>query len=605
MNVMLLEKYKMDSLSIKSDFCEDMPSRVFDLLTYNVEHYGHKDCLFAQKKNGIWIKWTGEDIKKSVDAVSIFLLKNGVQKGDRIAIMADSNPQWNIIDFAVLQIGAILVPIHLNIGEGDLSHILLHCQPKLIYVKDSMIDRIKSFNITTISASLSDDDFHEDNINTFRCALQEAKRKVSPEDIASIIYTSGTTGTPKGVMLTHHNIMSNIANYANFVPRIDRAVSHLPLSHIFERSVQYTRIYCGISIYYAENQATIVRDVIDVKANSFSTVPRVIEKMYDYVVQTGKKFSGEKRELFRRAIKMADNYDEMSKTREAMDSVDYLQMQPIFEEIRKMFGGELVFISSGGASLQSHLVKFCAAIGSPVVEGYGLTETSPMISIGRLTHGLIRAGSVGHPCPNLDLKIDSKTNEILVKGSSVMKGYYKDEQATRRAFDDEGYFHTGDKGKIDADGFLYITGRINEVFKTSMGKFIVPSVIENTLCLSPFISKALAIGEGKRFVVALIVPDFQQLGLWCQREGGGQTPMIENNLIEDPRVKKLYEKEIAACNKTLGSAECVRRFVLIDRDWTIESGELTPSYKIRRRVIEENNKDLIRKLYGANLKGNG
>ena len=546
-----------------------MPPRIFDLLEYNANHYGHKDCLFASKEGGSWKKLNVGEVHRMVDALSLSLIQMDVHKGDCVAIMSDSNPLWNIIDFAILQIGAIVVPIHLNIGRSDLRHIISHCQPKAIFVRDSeMQEWLTSVcgdvatavvAVNSQAGSTSFDGMPQvvaDDVALLH-RLVEARAAVQPDDTASIIYTSGTFGIPKGAMLSHRNIMSNIANYANYVPRIERAVSHLPLSHIFERSVQYTRIYCGISIYYAESQATIMRDVIEVKANSFSTVPRVIERMYNWITNSG------------------------------------TELEP--GRVRNMLGGELVFISSGGSSLSPLLVEFCTRMGFPVVEGYGLTETSPMISINRLTHGMLKAGSVGLPCPNLDVRIDEDSGEILVKGSSVMKGYYKDTVLTHKAFDSDGFFHTGDKGMIDDEGFLFVRGRIDDIFKTSMGKLVVPSVVEAKLCESPYIDKAVVVGEGERFVAALIIPDYSSLKSWCLENSIAVNDCEE--LADDRRVKKLMENEVATCNSMLGNAQRVRRFKILKGDWTVAGGELTPSLKIRRNVVIEKNRETITELF--------
>lgn len=587
-----------------------MPPRVFDLLSYYAAQYGYKDCLFAKKENGKWAKHSVRSVISASESLAMALISMGIEKGDRVAILADSDPRWNIIDFAVLQAGGVVVPIHINIGQSDLKYIIAHCQPKAIFIKDKdLIEKIADILVPFISEERIVSVKNDENVVTFdrlvgmvqdKPLLQEAlktrKESVSPNDIASIIYTSGTSGTPKGVMLSHHNIMTNVAHYTNYVPRIERVVSHLPLSHIFERSIVYARIYCGIAIHYAESQATIIRDVIDIKANSFSTVPRVLERMYDYVVQVGKKKKGLKRKLYNWALDLANNYDETSYPTAKKHPIKFfVAKRTVFKEIRELFGGRLVFISSGGAPLRPQLVKFCAAMDFPIVEGYGLTETSPMISLNRLVHGKIKAGSVGLPCNNLDVKIDETSEEILVKGSSVMMGYYKDEERTKAAFDEKGYFHTGDKGMFDDEGFLFIKGRLSDTFKTSMGKFIVPSVIEATLCDSPFIGKALVVGEGQRYAAALIVPDFQQLSLWC-REKGIAFDSLEK-MTEDHQIKKLLEQEVHKCNGKLGSAETVRRFKIVNHDWTVESGELTPSLKIRRHFIIDNNKEAIEALF--------
>lgn len=605
----LFPRSKRNSLVNGSDHCTDLPPRIFDLLEYYNAHYGNKSCLFAYKQKGQWVKYTGKDIAKMVETVGLSLIHLGVQKNDRVAIMVDSNPHWNVIDFAIQQVGGIVVPLHTNIGLSDLSYIINHCSPKAFFVRDKgLIDKLIKANggvcpEIIISIGHADKAIDYDHLSELvqgkpelRKALKVAMEGVAPDDIATIVYTSGTTGEPKGVMLSHGNIMSNMAYNIDCVPRIERAVSHLPLSHIFERWIQYIRIYCGIEIYYAENVATVLRDVQTLRANSFSTVPRVIEKMYEYFLQSGERKKGIKKKLFYKAVEIANKYDETGNSVGLGTKLKVAWIRRFLDEdIRNVFGGELVFITSGSASIKPHLVKFFSALGFPAEEGYGMTETSPTISSTNLPLGKIKAGSVGLPCGNLDVKIDEVTKEILVKGPSVMKGYYHDEEKTKAVFDSEGYFHTGDMGEFDDDGFLFIKGRINDMFKTSMGVFVVPAFIEEKLCESPYISKALVVGEGQRFVASIIVPDFQLLSAWCKNQGM-QFDSVEQ-MVEDTRVKKFMEKEVNACNATLGSKVRVRRFKLIDHDWTVENGELTPSYKVRRKVILEKSRSVVDHLF--------
>lgn len=611
MNTKRFSRYKNNSSMSSNNYCADMPPRIFDLLEYYNAHYGNKSCLFAYKQKGQWVKYSGKDIANMVETVSMSLIQLGVQKNDKVAIMVDSNPHWNVIDFAIQQVGGIVVPLHTNIGSADLAYIINHCKPKAFFVRDKgMIDKLVKANggvcpEIIISIGQADKAIAYDHLTELvqgkpelREALKVAMKEVTPDDIATIVYTSGTTGEPKGVMLSHGNIVSNMAYNVDCVPRIDRAVSHLPLSHIFERWIQYIRIYCGIEIYYAENVATVLRDVQTLRANSFSTVPRVIEKMYEYFLQCGERKKGIKKKLFYKAVEIANKYDETGNSVGLGTKLKIAWIRRFLDEdIRNVFGGELVFITSGSASIKPHLVKFFSALGFPAEEGYGMTETSPTISSTNLPLGKIKAGSVGLPCGNLDVKIDEVTKEILVKGPSVMKGYYHDEEKTKAVFDSEGYFHTGDMGEFDDDGFLFIKGRINDMFKTSMGVFVVPASIEEKLCESPYISKALVVGEGQRFVASIIVPDFQLLSAWCKNQGM-QFDSVEQ-MVEDTGVKKFMEKEVNACNATLGSKVRVRRFKLIGQDWTVENGELTPSYKVRRKVIMKNHEEMVASLFNV------
>ena len=427
-----------------------------------------------------------------------------------------------------------------------------------------------------------------------QAALHAAKYAVDPEDIATIIYTSGTLGTPKGVMLTHYNLMSCVAYYGPHypVPPSHKVVSFLPLSHIYERSVLYTHLYLGNSTYYVENFGTIMRDIADIKPEHFTTVPRVIEKVYNGIIRKGDKLKGMKKRIFLWAFKLAERYDETGKKNGRTYRFKlYIANRLVFKDVRKAFGGRLEFIISGGASLQPRLVRLFAAMNIPIIEGYGLTETSPVICTNSLALKIIKAGTVGVPCRSVRFKIDPESGEILVKGSPVMKGYYKDEEQTKIAIDAEGFFHTGDIGEFDEDGLLKITGRMKEIFKDSMGKYISPALIENRFMESPFVNSIMVVGENQKFAAALIVPNFEHLKTWCEENHIPYTTNTE--MVKNKAVNERYRKEVDNYNKYFGDFEKVKRFELVDREWTIDEGEVTPSLKIRRKIIAEHFKDLI------------
>ena len=481
----------------------DIPSRTFDLLPRYEEKFGKKKVIFACKVDGEWKKYKSRDFVKMTDVISQGLIGLGVGKGDRVAVISNNCPQWNMVDFAVQQIGAILVPIYPTVRQSDFNYILNHAEPKIVFVEGSLLlgkvkdiilqmkDRPKVFVFNPVTGQL-----------TLRglmvsvkidkkslAALQARKDAVEPDDVATIIYTSGTLGTPKGVMLTHYNLMSCVAHYGPHypVPSSHKVVSFLPLSHIYERSVLYTHLYLGNSTYYVENFGTIMRDIADVKPEHFTTVPRVIEKVYNGIVRKGDKLKGAKKRIFHWAFQLAERYDETGlKNGRAYRFKLYIANRLVFKDVRKAFGGHLEFIISGGASLQPRLVRLFAAMNIPIVEGYGLTETSPVIATNSLALGVIKAGTVGVPCKSVQFKIDPESGEILVKGSAVMKGYYKNEEQTKLAIDEEGYFHTGDIGEFDEEGLLKITGRMKEIFKDSMGKYISPALIESKFTRLPF-----------------------------------------------------------------------------------------------------------------------
>ena len=586
----------------------DIPLRTFELLPRFVEKYGKKKTMFACKVDGDWKKYNGRDFVKMTDTISQGLIGLGVQKGDRVALVSNNCPQWNMVDFAVQQIGAILVPIYPTARQSDYEHIMNHAEPKVVFVEGTLIHK----KIEDIIAKMSNPpkEFVFNPVEgqlTLRglmvsvkidkkslAALQARKAAVEPMDVATIIYTSGTLGTPKGVMLTHYNLMSCVAHYGPHypVPSSHKVVSFLPLSHIYERSVLYTHLYLGNSTYYVENFGTIMRDIADVKPEHFTTVPRVIEKVYNGIVRKGDKLKGAKKRIFHWAFQLAERYDETEKrNNRAYRTKLYWANRLVFKEVRKAFGGRLGFIISGGASLQPRLVRLFAAMDIPIIEGYGLTETSPVICTNSIALGIIKAGTVGVPCGSVEIKIDPETGEILVKGTPVMKGYYKDEEQTKIAIDEKGYFHTGDIGEFDSDGLLKITGRMKEIFKDSMGKYISPALIENRFAESPFINSIMVVGENQKFAAALIVPNFDHLKTWCEENHVEFTTNTE--IIKEKKVIDRFRKEVEAYNRFFGDYEKIKRFELLDHEWTIDDGEMTPSLKIRRKAIAEHYQNLI------------
>ena len=586
----------------------DIPARTFDLLPRFVEKYGKKKVMFACKVDGAWKKYISRDFVKMTDTISQGLIGLGVGKGDRVAVVSNNCPQWNMVDFAVQQIGAILVPIYPTVRQSDFEHILNHAEPKVVFVEGTLLHKKLKDILDAMPVRPKEFVFKPvEGMMTLRglmvsvkvdkksmAALQSRKESVSIHDVATIIYTSGTLGTPKGVMLTHFNLMSCVAYYGPHypVPSSHKVVSFLPLSHIYERSVLYTHLYLGNSTYYVENFGTIMRDIADVKPEHFTTVPRVIEKVYNGIIRKGDKLKGMKKRIFHWAFQLAERYDETErKINRTYRLKLYFANRLVFKDVRKAFGGRLEFIISGGASLQPRLVRLFAAMNIPIIEGYGLTETSPVICTNSLALGIVKAGTVGVPCGSVQFKIDPETGEILVKGSAVMKGYYKDEEQTKVAIDEDGYFHTGDIGEFDEDGLLKITGRMKEIFKDSMGKYISPALIENRFTESPFISMMMVVGENQKFAAALIVPNFENLKTWCEENHIAYTTNAE--MIGQKAVIDRYRKEVDKYNKFFGDFEQVKRFELVDREWTIDEGEITPSLKIRRKIIAEHFRDLI------------
>ena len=588
----------------------DVPPRLFDLVPRYIEKYGYKDCLFAGKINKQWVKYDGKKFYEITNSISYGLLKLGVKKGDRIALIANNAPEWNMIDFAIQQVGAICIPIYPTISHDDYKYIFNHSEASIAFftnkhlyskVADIIAD-IPTIKETYLIRASEDMKSLQDlidlgNENKDVDTLEARKAEVKNEDVATIIYTSGTTGTPKGVMLTHRNILSIVEYLCPLYPinETHDALSYLPLSHIYERAVQYCHIYLGCTTYYVDNIGAIIDTMAEVKPQHFTSVPRLIEKVYHTIVRKGHKLTGFKKTIFFWALRLAERYDETKKH----NGWFYLQKLKIadklvFKEWRKVFGGNLELIISGGAAIQPRLTKIFTAIGIQLSEGYGLTETSPVIASNSLTLGKLKSGTVGVVMDNQEVMI-AENGEILVKGPNVMLGYYKDEEKTREAIDENGYFHTGDKGCFDEDGLLKITGRIKEIFKTSMGKYVSPVLIENKIKESPFIGEMLVIGEGQKFAAALIYPNFEHLKSWCNIKGIPYT--TDEEMIQSKEVLMRYRKEIDKYNETLGDYEQVKKFELIAKEWTIESGEMTASLKPRRNKIMKNYANLVDKIY--------
>lgn len=588
----------------------DVPPRLFDLVPRYIEKYGYKDCLFAGKVNKQWVKYDGKKFYEITNSISYGLLKLGVKKGDRIALIANNAPEWNMIDFAIQQVGAICIPIYPTISHDDYKYIFNHSEASIAFftnkhlyskVADIIAD-IPTIKETYLIRASEDMKSLQDlidlgNENKDVDTLETRKAEVKNEDVATIIYTSGTTGTPKGVMLSHRNILSIVEYLCPLYPinETHDALSYLPLSHIYERAVQYCHIYLGCATYYVDNIGAIIDTMAEVKPQHFTSVPRLIEKVYHTIVRKGHKLTGFKKTIFFWALRLAERYDETKKH----NGWFYLQKLKIadklvFKEWRKVFGGNLKLIISGGAAIQPRLTKIFTAIGIQLSEGYGLTETSPVIASNSLTLGKLKSGTVGVVMDNQEVMI-AENGEILVKGPNVMLGYYKDEEKTREAIDENGYFHTGDKGCFDEDGLLKITGRIKEIFKTSMGKYVSPVLIENKIKESPFIGEMLVIGEGQKFAAALIYPNFEHLKSWCNIKGIPYT--TDEEMIQSKDIIMRFRKEIDKYNATLGDYEQVKKFELIAKEWTIESGEMTASLKPRRSKIMANYADLVEKIY--------
>lgn len=580
-------------------------NRLFDIL----DGYTSTDtnaCMVAGKRNGEWHLLTSERFKTLTNNLSRALLAKGLKKGDKVALMSGNRPEWNMVDFACNQLGIAIVPLYPTLSAQDLSFILNNAEVKLLFAsntelaqkaKQAFQEQQLSIELYTFDDVPGERGYQEliDLGNQQDIDLQPYKDAVQGDDLLTLIYTSGTTGKPKGVLLTHKNIISNVEACQHLVPEdTTTALSFLPLCHIFERMVVYIYLSKGIQIYYAENLDNIVADINDVKPQIFTTVPRVLEKVYDKIIEKGKGLTGIKKALFFWAVELGHRYQEPPKNGIFYNLKLAIARKLIFAKWRDALGGNIKLIVSGGAALQERLGRIFWAADIKVLEGYGLTETSPVIAVNSHVDTDVKFGTVGRVLKNLDVKI-ADDGEILVKGPSISPGYYKNEEATREVIDEAGYLHTGDIGEITPDGFLKITDRKKEMFKTAGGKYVAPQAVENKLMESTLIAQVMVIGENQRFPAALIVPAFEELEKWCKHKG---IPFVsKEEVVKNAQVIEKYQREIDRLNTGFGQWEKVKKFELLPKEWTIDNGELTPKLSLKRKVILKNAEDIINRLY--------
>ncbi len=583
--------------------------RIFDLLPYYEQKYKPKDDVIASKENGQWVKYSIRQYREMADNISYGFLALGVQPGDKIAQISSNRVEWNILDMAILQVGAVHVPIYPTISESDYMYILNHSEVKYVFVSGAELLR-KIQHILPEVPSLKDIYTYKDNnelkhlselvdlgrANVNQVLLEQRKASVQPGDLATIIYTSGTTGNPKGVMLSHSNIISNFKACAHIPPFGEeaRAVSYLPLCHVYERMLNYLYQYDGISVYYAENIGTITDNMKDVRPQILTTVPRLLEKIYDRLVSTGHKQKGIKSWIFWWAFHLSARYEVNGANGWFYELKRKLYDRLVYCKWREAMGGEIKIIVSGGAALQPRLGRMFTCAGIHILEGYGLTETSPVISVCDFSENGIKFGTVGPVLKNTEVKI-AGDGEICVKGPGVMIGYYKEAVMTKEAVDEEGWFHTGDLGHIEPEGQLKITGRKKELFKTSFGKYVSPQPIEDKFKESLFIEEILVVGEHQKFAGALIVPDFAFLKEWCREKDMEFTTSSE--MIANERIRKRFQAEIKKYNKLFGETEQIRSWDLLDHEWTLESGEITPTLKLKRKFLHLKYKEQIDRLF--------
>ncbi len=584
-------------------------TRLFDILPYYAKSFKPKDDVLAGKDNGQWVKYSIKDYISAADNISYGLLKLGVKPGDNVATISGGRPEWNLVDMGIQQAGAIHVPIYPTISEKDYKYILAHAGVKVIFVSGWDTYRKIEHIVGELEGLLGIYCFKETEgvkpigqlislgmDNPDPAKIETIKAGIKTDDLATIIYTSGTTGHPKGVMLTHSNIISNFMAVKEIPPigEEGRALSYLPLCHIYERMLVYMYQYLGISVYYAESPATVGDNLRDIKPHILSTVPRLLEKVFDRIMNTGHKLTGAKKMIFFWAVNVGKHYELNGAKGPYFALKLKIARKLVFSKWQEALGGNLKVIVSGGAALQPRLAHIFWAAGIPVLEGYGLTETSPVIAVNTFEKNGVKFGTVGPVLKNTTVRI-AEDHEILCKGPGLMKGYYKEPELTSNAIDSDGWFHTGDLGEIEPKGHLKITGRKKEIFKTSFGKYVSPELVENMLKESVFIDALMVVGENQKYAAAIIAPDFNHLRSWCQIKGIAYTSNAEMVALE--RIKKRFQKEIHKYNKYLGATEQIKAFELLDTEWSVDSGELTATLKLRRTFLHDKYKATIDKLF--------
>ena len=585
-------------------------TRLFEFPYFQLEHYPIPDALVT-KYNGVWVKTPTEEYIAKVNAISRALVRMGIKKDDKIALISTNNrTEWNIMDIGVLQTGAQTIPIYPTISEDDYEYILNHSGSIYCFVSDDEVlqkvnlikhkvpnlKEVYSFNEIegcknwTELLILGEDQSNQD-------VVEDRKNNVKSEDLATIIYTSGTTGKPKGVMLSHQNIVSNVLASAMRIPfeaGKSRAMSFLPVCHILERMVLYLYQYYGVSIYFGESIDKIGDNVKEVKPTVMTAVPRLLEKIYDKIIAKGASLSGTKRKLFFWAIDLGLKYEPYGANGFWYETQLKIARKLIFSKWRDALGGNLDLMVSGSAALQPRLARIFAAAEIPVMEGYGLTETSPVIAVNDTRNHGFKIGTVGKIIDHVEVKI-AEDGEILCKGPNVMMGYYKDEALTSEAIVN-GYFHTGDIGEIDSEGFLKITDRKKEMFKTSGGKYISPQLLENAMKQSRFIEQIMVIGDGQKMPAAFIQPNFDYVKAWAKIHGISLGSTNEE-IISNPKVIERIQEEVDILNEKFGNWEKIKRFELVPDLWSVAGGHLTPTLKLKRKIVMDKYIDLFHKIY--------
>jgi len=589
----------------------DTITRLFDFPYYQLTKYNLPAALVTKYGNE-WVKTSTQEYVDKANTFSRGLLRLGIRKNDKIAVISSNNrTEWNIVDIGILQTGAQNVPVYPTISEEDYEYILTHSDAKYCIVSDEELYKkimsvkpnvpnlkeVYSFNQVPGCKSweeileLGKDADNQPDVDAIKDSIKE-------DELATIIYTSGTTGRPKGVMLSHKNIVSDVLMSSERVPfQLGQSValSFLPVCHIYERMILYIYQYCGVSIYFAESIEKLTDNIKETSPDVITAVPRLLEKVYDAIIAKGSALTGIKKKLFFWAVDVGLEYEPYGANGPWYGARLWLARKLIFSKWKAGLGGKLGLMVSGSAAIQPRLARVFAAAEIPVMEGYGLTETSPVIAVNDQRNGGFKIGTVGKPLKGVEVKI-AEDGEILCKGPNVMMGYYNDEEKTKEVMTD-GYFHTGDIGLIDKDGFLKITDRKKEMFKTSGGKYIAPQLIENAMKQSRFIEQIMVIGDGEKMPAAFIQPDFAFVKQWASRKG--ITLSSNQELADSKEVHDRIQEEIEGINKKFGHWEQIKRFEITPDTWSVEGGEMTPTLKLKRKAVKEKYIKLYDKIYGG------
>lgn len=585
--------------------------RTFDLLDRYKDLFLHKEDALCAKQNGKWVKYSSQDYINYSYNFCCGLLEMGFQKGDKIITITNNRPEWNFADLGMAMAGIIHVPVFTSLNTSEYQYIIEHSEAKMVIVSDTKMFKI--VKPAVISSGTNPMVFSFDQIegvsnwkeittkgeNTrdkHLPVVESIKKSIKPDDFASLIYTSGTTGKAKGVILTHRNIVSNFLSAAE-VFRLkpeDKYLSILPLCHVGGRMGNYQTQYSGASIYYAENMGMIASNMAEIKPDGFDAVPRVLEKFYSTIISKGNKLEGLKKKIFFWAVKLGLKYKPFGENGWFYEKKLSIADKLIFSKWREALGGKVRIVGCGGASLQSRLERIFWAAGIKIINMYGLTETSPIITINRTDKGMVKLGSVGMTIEGVEVKI-ADDGEILCKGPNVTPGYYKDPEMTKAAKDDDGWFHTGDIGHIEDGKFLMVTDRKKEIFKLSNGKFIAPQIIENIIKESPVVDQVMVVGEHEKFASAIISPNFKYFDEW--KESKNITFADNEELVHNKDVLSFFASEIEKLNKKLGAVEKISRFRLVHDEWSPSTGELSPTLKLKRHFILDKYKDLISQIY--------